>query len=74
MTIGTAAKTRLSTAAVVQVVQPLFEAPATINFSTFIFFCPANSVIASIALTAPFVIGNLSKIVGSFIFSTNVFL
>lgn len=104
MTMGIAAKTRLSTAAVVQVVQPLFEPPATMNFLISPNPCfAANSVVASfmcyskmkylihfdhinennqnsnelantIARTAAFVIGNLSKTYGSSGLSKNSFL
>lgn len=48
MTIGIAPITRLSTAAVVQVVQPRFDAPATTNFSILPKPClRAKSVVAS---------------------------
>ena len=74
MTIGTAANTLLSTAAVVHVVQPLFEAPATMYLVIFPPLGAVNSVTASIAFTAAFVIGNLSKMLGSSGLSINVFL
>src|SRR5882672_1637590 len=60
MTHGIIATTRLSTAAVVQVVQPRLEPPATTNPSTFIFppvALPQNAEIVSMARTAALVIG-----------------
>src|SRR3954465_15269227 len=61
MTIGTIATTRLSTAAVVHMVQPRFEAPETTKESTFT-LPPASeaqkAVMVSMAFTALFVIGN----------------
>ena len=60
---------------VVQVVQPLFEYPAIMNF--FIFGTPLlaqKSLIASMPLQAAFVIGNRSRMVGSSGFSIKVFL
>ena len=57
-----------------QEIQPLFDAPDTINFSRFAtprFF--VNSVEASIALTTAFVIGNCSKILGSLVLSIKLF-
>src|SRR5437870_13473089 len=60
ITSGENPTTRLSTAAVVHVVQPRFEAPATKNFSTFT-LPPAGvaekAVTVSMARTAAFVIG-----------------
>src|ERR1039457_3728760 len=60
ITKGVIATTRLSTAAVVQVVQPRFDPPATKNFSTFTLppFSPRqNAVTVSMARTSLFVIG-----------------
>ncbi len=58
--MGAMATTRLSTAAVVQVVQPRFDPPATMKFAT-VNLPPAslfmNSWTASIAFTALLVIG-----------------
>ena len=57
MTAGAIAMTRASTAAVVHVVHPRFEAPETTNRETGWPPVAANAVIASIARTALFVIG-----------------
>ena len=68
MTIGAMATTRSSTIAVVQVVQPRFEPPATTNRFT---SAPppssvaANAVIVSIARTAAFVIGRRASQISS---------
>src|SRR5687767_3105870 len=61
MTAGAMATTRLSTAAVVQVVQPRFDAPETTNRETF--WLPpsadaAKALTASMARTALLVIGS----------------
>ena len=58
---GTMATTRLSTIAVVHVVQPRFEPPQTKNLSIFSLpssWVPQNEVIVSMARTAALVIGN----------------
>ncbi len=68
MTIGTIATTRLSTAAVVQAVQPRFDLPPTTNRSTTVAppcVLAQNAVTASIARTALFVIGRRSGHVSS---------
>ena len=57
MTAGAMAITRVSTAAVVHVVHPRFEAPETTNRETDWPPVAANAVMASIARTALFVIG-----------------
>ena len=57
MTRGMKATTRLSTAAVVQVVHPRLEAPATTNLSMVEFCSFMKAVTVSIARTAALVIG-----------------
>src|SRR5882724_4772837 len=68
ITNGTIAITRLSTAAVVQVVQPRFDPPQTTNSST-LTFPPSgvaqNDVTVSIARTALLVIGSRAGHLGS---------
>lgn len=75
ITMGTAEKTRLeSTAAVVQVVHPRFDSPASMNFFIFPnFFLIEKSCIVSMALTTALVIGRRSKIDASFGFDKNFF-
>ena len=69
ITNGARPTTRLSTAAVNQVVQPRFEAPVTTNPLTSVFhFCRATSCTASIARTALLTIGNSNGQVGSPVF------
>ena len=61
MTMGMIAVTRSSTMAVVQVVQPRFDPPATTKSSTSTIppcFDAENSITVSIARTTAFVIGN----------------
>src|SRR5579872_51205 len=63
ITIGMMATTRWSTAAVVQVVQPRLEPPATTKWSTWTLpptFESQNAVIVSMARTALFVMGRRS--------------
>ena len=71
MTMGTIATTRLSAAAVVQVVQPRLDPPATTNLSTWT-LPPAgvaqNDVTVSMARTAALVIGMCSGQVSSPVF------
>ena len=68
ITIGAIAMTRSSTIAVVQVVQPRFEPPATTNRSTSLpppSSVAAKAVIVSIARTAAFVIGSRASQISS---------
>jgi negative regulator of sigma E activity len=68
ITIGTIAITRLSTAAVVQVVQPRLDPPATTNPSTFTFpasALPQKAITVSIARSAALVIGKRAGHLGS---------
>ena len=68
ITNGTIATTRLSTAAVVQVVQPRFDPPQTTNLSTVHAAAvrrSQNDVIVSSARTAALVIGSRAGHFGS---------